>query len=114
MRGRNYFRIRSLFSIGIWECTPGRWRRQVRAAELARFVAGRALFQPEHGKPIEIYPGKVVYFPPHTMGTWDVKETLRKIYVTIATTRELPARQKANSAEKGKTTQGWYQDRPGA
>ncbi|MBJ7547120.1 DUF861 domain-containing protein, partial [Pseudomonas sp. OA3] len=42
---------------GIWECTPGRWRRQIVQQEFCHFVAGRCTFTPDGGEPIEIRAG---------------------------------------------------------
>ena len=68
---------------GVWECTPGVWRRQVKQAELCHFVSGHCFFTPEGGQPMEIRAGDAVFFPPNSQGIWDVKETVRKTYVTF-------------------------------
>lgn len=68
---------------GVWECSPGVWRRQVMQAELCHFVAGHAFFTPDEGSQIEISAGDAVFFPPNSRGVWDVRETLRKTYVTF-------------------------------
>jgi uncharacterized cupin superfamily protein len=68
---------------GVWECSPGVWRRQVMQAELCHFVSGRAFFTPEGGEQFEIKPGDAIFFPPNSRGIWDVRETLRKTYVTF-------------------------------
>jgi uncharacterized protein len=68
---------------GVWECTPGVWHRQVKQAELCHFVAGHCFFTPEGGEPIEIRPGDAIFFPPNSSGTWDVRKTVRKTYVTF-------------------------------
>ncbi len=68
---------------GVWECSPGVWRRQVTQAELCHFVAGHCIFTPEGGQPIKIKAGDAVFFPPNSRGVWDVKETVRKTYVTF-------------------------------
>jgi len=52
-------------------------------AELSHFIAGRCTFTPDGGDPIEINAGDAVYFPPGTAGTWDVRETVRKTFVTF-------------------------------
>ena len=39
---------------GSWECTPGRFTREIMQAELTTFLSGRAIFHPEEGDPIEI------------------------------------------------------------
>ena len=68
---------------GVWECTPGVWSRQVKQAELCHFVAGHCFFTPEGGQSIEIRAGDAVFFPPNSRGIWDVRETVRKTYVTF-------------------------------
>jgi uncharacterized protein len=68
---------------GVWECSPGVWRRQVLQAELCHFVSGHAFFTPEGGEKFEIRPGDAVFFPPNSRGIWDVRETIRKTYVTF-------------------------------
>jgi uncharacterized protein len=68
---------------GVWECSPGVWKRQVLQAELCHFVSGHAFFTPDGEKTIEIKAGDAVFFPPNSRGTWDVRETIRKTYVTF-------------------------------
>ena len=68
---------------GVWECSPGVWRRQVLLAELCHFVSGHAFFTPEGGEELEIRAGDAVFFPPNSRGIWDVRETVRKSYVTF-------------------------------
>jgi uncharacterized cupin superfamily protein len=68
---------------GVWECSPGVWRRQVLLAELCHFVSGHAFFTPEGGEQFEIKAGDAVLFPPNSRGVWDVRETVRKSYVTF-------------------------------
>lgn len=87
VRGHSPSGLRNGLSVGIWECTPGQWRRQVMQAEFAHFVAGHAWFHPDGGKSIEIRAGDAVYFFPNTTGTWEITETLRKTYVVIAAPR---------------------------
>jgi len=67
--------------VGVWECSPGVWRRQVKQAELCHFVAGHCFYTPEGGQQMEIKAGDAVFFPPNSQGVWDVKETIRKTYV---------------------------------
>ena len=66
--------------VGIWECSPGKFRRQVKGAEFMHFVAGRCRFVSDSGQTLEIEAGDAVYFPANTFGTWDVAETVRKTY----------------------------------
>ena len=66
---------------GIWECTPGKFVREIMQAELTTFLSGRAIFHPEQGDPVEIGAGDVLFFPENTRGTWEVLETVRKAYL---------------------------------
>jgi uncharacterized cupin superfamily protein len=66
---------------GIWECTPGKFTREIMQAELTTFLTGRAIFHPEKGDPIEIEAGDVLYFPENSRGTWEIIETVRKAYL---------------------------------
>lgn len=66
---------------GIWECSPGTWRRQIAAAEFCHFLAGRATFTPDGGTAIEIVAGDVVHFPEKSFGEWTIIEPSRKIFL---------------------------------
>jgi uncharacterized cupin superfamily protein len=65
----------------VWEASPGSWRRQITQAELSHFIAGHWTFVPDGGAPLVINAGDAVFFPPNTLGTWHVQETVRKTYV---------------------------------
>ena len=67
---------------GVWECSPGRWRRQVKQAEFCQFLAGRCVFHADSGQHLEIQAGDAVHFPANSMGTWEIIETVRKTYLT--------------------------------
>ncbi|MBB3359881.1 MULTISPECIES: cupin domain-containing protein [unclassified Novosphingobium] len=69
--------------IGVWECSPGRWRRQIVQAEFCHFLEGRATFTPDTGEAIEIKAGDVVHFPENSLGVWDIHETSRKIFMVF-------------------------------
>ena len=69
--------------MGIWECSPGKWRRQVVTAEFAHFVKGRAIFHADSGETIEIEAGDSIYFPAKTGGIWEILATVRKNYVML-------------------------------
>lgn len=68
---------------GIWECTPGKWRRQVLSREFSHFIAGHCIFTPDGGEPVELQGGDAVFFPANCEGVWDVRETVRKSFVII-------------------------------
>ncbi|QXI25766.1 cupin domain-containing protein [Pseudomonas vanderleydeniana] len=68
---------------GIWECTPGRWRRQITAQEFCHFIQGRCTFTPDGGEPLLIEAGDALMLPANSTGIWDIQETVRKTYVLI-------------------------------
>ena len=44
--------------MGIWECTPGTWRRQVLQAEYSYFIAGSGRFLHDNGEVIRQIPSE--------------------------------------------------------
>lgn len=68
---------------GIWECTPGRWRRQIVQQEFCHFIKGRCTFTPDGGEPMTIEAGDAILLPANSIGVWDIQETVRKTYVLI-------------------------------
>jgi hypothetical protein len=69
---------------GTWQCTPGRFERQLAEAEVMHIVAGRGSFTPEGGETIAFAAGDTLFFPAHTRGEWRIDETLRKVFVVMA------------------------------
>ncbi|MDZ3991095.1 cupin domain-containing protein [Pseudomonas sp. Teo4] len=66
---------------GIWECTPGTFRREVMQAEYSYIISGEGSFTPDQGEALEFRAGDTLCFPPNSEGTWVVRQTLRKSYV---------------------------------
>jgi uncharacterized cupin superfamily protein len=82
--GRRYIDEKAgIDSMGIWECSPGRWQRTIMQEEFAHFIKGSATFIPTEGEPIEIKAGDTIWFPANTGGVWGIKEDVRKVYVVI-------------------------------
>jgi uncharacterized protein len=69
---------------GVWECTSGRFERQLDEAEVMHIVAGRGAFTPEGGEPFEFSAGDTLFFPSQTRGEWRIDETVRKVFVVMA------------------------------
>jgi uncharacterized protein len=67
-------------SAGIWECQPGPSRWVLDTNEVIYLVAGRMTVTPDGGEPSEIGVGDVAVFPVGWTGTWDIHETVRKVY----------------------------------
>ncbi|TRZ60993.1 cupin domain-containing protein [Pseudomonas alloputida] len=70
-------------STGIWECTPGRFRRQVAQAEYSYIVSGAGSFTPNGAEPVHFSAGDALYFEANSQGTWDILETVRKTYLIL-------------------------------
>jgi uncharacterized cupin superfamily protein len=65
---------------GIWECTPGPSRWRLETNELVHVLSGSMTVTPDGGDPLEVHAGDVLLFPRGWTGTWDIHETLRKVY----------------------------------
>ncbi|MFJ7108381.1 cupin domain-containing protein [Pseudomonas sp. NPDC098740] len=68
---------------GVWECTPGRWRRQIVAQEFCHFIQGRCTFTPDDGETLHIEAGDALMLSANSLGIWDIQETVRKTYALI-------------------------------
>jgi hypothetical protein len=67
-------------SAGIWQCAPGPSRWTLETNEVIYLVAGRMTVTPDGGEASEIGVGDVAVFPKGWTGTWDIHETVRKVY----------------------------------
>jgi uncharacterized protein len=65
---------------GIWECTPGPSRWELETNELVHVLSGSMTVTADRAEPIEVGAGDVVMFPRGWSGTWEIHETLRKVY----------------------------------
>ena len=66
---------------GVWECTPGPSRWTLEVNEFIQLVKGRMTVTVDGGEPVELRAGDSAVFPKGWTGTWDIAETLRKVYV---------------------------------
>ncbi|WP_044872515.1 cupin domain-containing protein [Pseudomonas sp. LFM046] len=71
----------STASVGVWECSPGMFRRAVMNREFSHIISGWCTFTPDGGETIELRAGDAVLFPADCEGVWDIREKLRKTYV---------------------------------
>ena len=67
-------------SAGIWQCSPGPSRWVLETHEVIYLVAGRMTVTPDGGEPKEVGVGDIAVFPLGWTGTWDIHETVRKVY----------------------------------
>jgi uncharacterized cupin superfamily protein len=66
---------------GVWQCTPGRFESARQGdTELMHFIAGAGTITTADGTVHEIRPGVVLVAPDGWRGTWDIRETVRKVY----------------------------------
>lgn len=68
-------------SVGIWECSPGKFRRHIMNREFSHVISGWCIFTPDGGEPVELRAGDAVFFPANCEGVWDIREQFRKTYV---------------------------------
>ncbi len=68
---------------GIWECTPGTFPGKKEGIhEVVHFIAGDATITDEDGEH-HIGPGVVMAFPDGWSGTWEIRETVRKVFTVV-------------------------------
>ena len=65
---------------GIWQCTPGPSHWSLQTNEVIHLVAGRMTVTPDDGESTEIGAGDMAVFPRGWSGSWDIHETVRKVY----------------------------------
>ena len=66
---------------GVWECTAGPSRWSLENNEFVHILSGRMTVTPDGGEPTDIGPGDTAVFPRGWTGTWQIHETIRKLYV---------------------------------
>jgi hypothetical protein len=68
---------------GIWQCTagPSYWVQEEN--EFIYLLSGSLTVTPDGGKPATFRAGDSAMFPRGWRGTWDLHETVRKVYVVF-------------------------------
>jgi uncharacterized cupin superfamily protein len=77
-------------SAGIWECTPGRFRRALFDNEFMLILSGECSFTPDGGEPLMLREGDSFSLTADIQGVWEVRTTVRKLYA-VFTARERTA-----------------------
>jgi uncharacterized cupin superfamily protein len=67
-------------SAGIWQCGPGPSHWTLETNEVIYLVAGKMTVTPDGGAPTVVSVGDVAVFPKGWSGTWNIHETVRKVY----------------------------------
>ncbi|MFJ8788651.1 cupin domain-containing protein [Streptomyces sp. NPDC102462] len=74
-----------LMEVGVWECGPGRFTATRDGYdEVCQVLTGSATIRTDQGEAVELGPGSTLTMPAGWRGTWQVHETLRKMYVLRA------------------------------
>ncbi|MBB2927804.1 hypothetical protein FHX59_002224 [Paraburkholderia silvatlantica] len=68
---------------GLFECTSGTYRRSVKEAEVMHILSGSGRFTPDGEPTVHFRGGDTLFFAANTEGTWEVDETMRKVYVIL-------------------------------
>ena len=69
-------------SIGIWECTTGRFTAdRSKASEFCHFIAGTVEMTHADGSKVLLGAGDAINLPLGWKGTWHVLTQVRKLYV---------------------------------
>lgn len=73
-------------SIGVWECTPGRFTAdRGKTAEYCHIISGSATVSNQDGSVVRrIGPGDLLVLPLGWMGEWVIHTQMRKLYVLNA------------------------------
>jgi uncharacterized cupin superfamily protein len=67
--------------IGVWECTagPSYWKQEEH--EFVHILSGSMTCTPDGGEAVEVKAGDTALFPNGWAGTWQIHETIRKVFV---------------------------------
>ncbi|HWT98562.1 MAG TPA: cupin domain-containing protein [Terriglobales bacterium] len=69
-------------SIGIWECTPGRFTAdRTKSSETCHIISGRVEMRHVDGKTEILGPGDLLVLPQGWAGEWRILERTRKLYI---------------------------------
>ncbi|WP_198939351.1 cupin domain-containing protein [Motiliproteus sp. MSK22-1] len=69
---------------GIWECTEGKWNADYSSKnEFCHILAGKVVLTDEAGGASTFSVGDSFVIPAGFVGTWEVLEPVRKLYVIV-------------------------------
>jgi uncharacterized protein len=66
---------------GVWECTPGSFPGNHPETEVCYLLSGRVSLSAEGKEPVDAAAGAMIVFPAGWQGTWQIHETIRKVFV---------------------------------
>ncbi len=69
---------------GTWECTEGKWQADYSAkSEFCHILSGKVVLTDEAGTASTFAAGDSFVIPMGFVGTWEVLEKVRKLYVIV-------------------------------
>jgi uncharacterized protein len=68
---------------GVWECTPGSSYWEQEQNEFVLILSGALTVTADGGSPVALAAGDCAMFPRGWRGTWELHETVRKVYVVF-------------------------------
>ncbi len=69
---------------GVWECTEGKWNADYSSKnEFCHILAGKVVLTDEAGNASTFTTGDSFVIPAGFVGTWEVLEPVRKLYVIV-------------------------------
>ena len=69
------------FHAGLWEGEPGQWTIRYTEHEYCEILQGVSVIRDEQGNAKTVRAGDRFVIPAGLVGTWEVLETCRKVYV---------------------------------
>lgn len=69
--------------VGIWKCAPGPSRWIFETNESITVLSGRMTATEDGGEPVEITAGDSAVFAKGWTGTWDIHDTVLKVYTVF-------------------------------
>ena len=69
------------FNVGIWEGAVGQWTINYTEHEYCEILQGVSVIRDEQGNAKSVRAGDRFVIPAGLVGTWEVLETCRKVYV---------------------------------
>lgn len=72
------------FKFGVWDCDPGKFGSHRQSdSEISYIISGLArVVDDETGETLDVTGGDVLFLPLGWKGTWEIKESLRKFYIS--------------------------------
>ncbi|GHE76493.1 cupin [Amycolatopsis deserti] len=81
--GKKLWTGEGVLEVGLWECAPGPSRWVFETNESITMLEGRMTVTEDGGESYEIKAGDSAVFPLGWTGTWDIHETVFKVYTAF-------------------------------